>query len=540
MDNCNEEATILQLTKLVASNGKENAEQRVVEPQAEATHSDCLESCHQVQSHAQCFEEEEGFDIETVRPLNWERHSIHVWKGVSSCFAQSSFHGIPFLADSIRAKTKMIFWIIILLTAFILMLYSLSAVSTKYALGRIYISTSHRFPKELPFPAVTICNLNPFKISTVLASNLSLFQTSLFLTYIRENNQIPLPASYFTPLVQQYDMISGGKNNFYEDLGHKTNDLVLSCTFDGKICSVDNFTARATSSGLCHTFNPKGDFSHHYSGKHGYRYGLIMRLNIEQYLYFSSEITSGGLNVFVHDHDHFPYIGSHRNLFLSPGKGILLTVTKADYARLSPPRGICNDHVTLTLFRSYTRQSCLIECETRLAVKTCGCKAEYMPGNDITCTLNQTLHCLLPQAKAFQPELCDCPVACSETVYDTHLSYSRYPASHISRVYNNSYFLQSGVIPVPSFAISNYTDANGTVISFLRSTVSLAGIRSNYLKLAVYYDAMEYTLVDEKLQYTVGRFFADFTGFIGFFIGAGFLSVFEVMELIHSLIKPPK
>lgn len=532
MNNCNEGATI---TELVASNAKENAEQRVVEPQAGAIHSDCLESCHQMQSRAQCFVEEEC----EVQSLNWEEHSLHVWKGVSRCFAQSSFHGIPFLAI-MRSNTKMIFWIIILSTAFILMFLSLNDISTKYALGRIYISTGRRFPKELPFPAVTICNINPFKVTAVLANNMSLYHTNLFLTYIRARNRIPLPASYFIPLVQQYDMVSGGNNTFYQDLGHKINDLVLSCTFDGKICSVNNFTARATSSGLCHTFNPKGDFSHYYSSKHGYRYGLIIRLNIEQYEYFSSEITSAGLNVFVHDHGHFPYTGSHRNLLLSPGQGTLLTVTKTDYTRLSPPRGICNDHVKLTLFRSYTRESCLIECETRLAIKTCGCKAEYMPGSDITCTLNQTLYCLLPQAKTFQPEHCDCPVSCSETVYNTHLSYSRYPAFHQSEVYNNSYFLQSGVIPVPSFAIFNYTDANGTVISYLRNSVTPAGLRANYLKLAVYYDAMEYNLVTEELQYTSGRFFADFTGFIGFFIGAGFLSIFEVMELIHSLIKPPR
>ena len=301
---------------------------------------------------------------------------------------------------------------------------------------------------------------------------------------------------------------------------------MLSCTYDGRRCSVANFTVRASSNGVCYTFDPNGDLTHYYSGKHGYRYGLIMRVNLEQYEYFSSQVTSGGLNLFVHDHDHFPYIGSHKKLTLSPGVSNLLSITKTDYERQSPPLGICNDHVTLTLFKSYTRESCLIECETRLAIRACGCKAEYMPGDEITCTLNQTLHCLLPNARSFNFELCDCPIAGSNVEYDSHLSYANYPAAHLIQVLNNSYFLQSGVIPVPSFAISTYTDANGTVVYYLNNVVTPSGLRANYIKLAVYYNAMEYNLVTEELQYTPVRFIADFTGFLGFFVGAGFLSFF--------------
>ena len=494
-----------------------------------------------VNSRIQCTLEEGSSDIATVEKLlDTERHAIHMWKGISGCCEISSFHGLPFVAISLRAKLKLISWFAALLIAVSLMLYSLSAVSTKYTSGNIYTSTSRRFPKQLSFPAVTICNLNPIKISALLANNLSLLQADMFLTYARARDNTTVPISYFSAFVQQYDMMSRGNNMFYEDLGHNINDLMLTCTFDGKRCSVDNFTIRATSSGLCYTFDPNGDQTHYYSSKHGYRYGLIIKVNIEQYEYFSTQSVSAGLNLFIHDHDHFPYTGEHKKLLLLPGQSTLLSVTKTDYIRLSPPQGICSDHVTLTLFKSYTRESCLIECETQLTIKACGCKAEYMPGSEETCSLNQTVYCILPHAKSFQPELCDCPIPCSNVEYDGHLSYSKYPASHLGQVFNNSYFLQSGVVPVPSFAIANYTDANGTVISYLINRGSSSGGRDSYLKLAVYYDAMEYNIITEVLQYTSGRFIADFTGFIEFFIGVGFLSFFEVMELLYSFIKPPK
>ena len=482
---------------------------------------------------------EEGVLVEN--PYDMERHSLQLWKGVSRCFAVSSFHGLPFLAVSLKAKIKLISWFIALALAFTFMIFSLSSVSTKYASGRIYTSNNRRFPKELPFPAVTICNINPFKATAILARSMSLLQANLLWAHIRARTNTSIPIAYFSSLVQQYDVISGGNSTLYKDLGHSIGDLVLSCTFDGRRCSTDDFTQRTTSSGVCYTFNPNRDFTHHYSGKHGYRYGLIIRTNIEQYEYFLSEVTTAGFNVYIHDHDHFPYTGDYRRLLLSPGRSALLSVSRTRYTRLSPPRGICNDHVTLTMFKSYTRESCLIECETRLAIKACGCKAEYMPGNETACSLNQTLYCILPHAKSFQLEQCDCPVSCSNVVYDTHLSYSRYPAAHIGLVYNNSYFIQSGVIPVPSFAIINYTDANGTVISYLNgAVVTHSALLQNTLKLAVYYEALEYSVVTEELQYTLGRFIADFIGFIGFFIGAGFLSIFEAIELIHSFVDPPK
>ena len=505
--------------------------------EVEAVHSDD----DQLQSRAQYNVEEGPCEPELLKdPVEIERHTMHMWKGVKDCFAHSSFHGLPFLAVSLKAKIRLTLWITVISTAIILMLLSLSAITTRYLSGSIYTSTSRHFPKELPFPAITICNVNPLRRYAILGSGLSLEGADLFLTYTLAKNNVSMPTADLNSFVQQYDRVSGGNNSFYKDLGHDVNTQVLSCTFDGRRCSVDNFTVRVSSKGVCYTFDPNSDLTHYYSGRHGYRYGLIIRINLEQYQYFSSQILSAGLNLFIHDHDHFPYIGSHKKLSLSPGLSTLVSITKTDYERQSPPLGICNDHVTLTMFKSYTRESCLIECETRLAIRACGCKAEYMPGDEITCTLNQTLHCLIPNARSFKFELCDCPIACSNVEYDTQLSYSNFAAPHRIQIYNNSYFLQSGVIPIPSQAIATYTDANGTVVYYLRDVVTVGGLQRNSIKLAVYYDAMEYNLVTEELQYTPVRFFADFTGFVGFFVGAGLLSFFELMELIYALIEPPR
>ena len=240
---------------------------------------------------------------------------------------------------------------------------------------------------------------------------------------------------------------------------------------------------------------------------------------MEQHEYFTSTVSSAGINVFIHDHDHFPYIGTHNRLLISPGVRTQMVVTEERYRLLPPPDGQCNDHVTLTYFKSYTRESCLIECETQLAIRECGCKAEYMPGSTRTCTLNETIYCLVPYQHQFQTKYCDCPVPCESVEYNIKQSYARYPAKHLIDVYNNSFFMQSGVLTIPDFAVSTYRYPNGTVLYYLSSLITPELITDNYIKLVIYYDALEYIQINEQLQYTAFTFIADYTGFMTFFIG---------------------
>ena len=94
-----------------------------------------------------------------------------------------------------------------------------------------------------------------------------------------------LPVSFFASFAQQYDAAHGGNNTLFQDMGHKIENMILSCTFDGRPCSVQDFTTRPTSIGLCHTFNPNGNLTSYHVSRPGSRYGLLLRLNVEQYVH---------------------------------------------------------------------------------------------------------------------------------------------------------------------------------------------------------------------------------------------------------------
>ena len=170
----------------------------------EVVHSDD----NQLQSRAQCEPGPGLLEGPAKVELDVERHTMYVWKGVKDCFTHSSFHGLPFLANSLKAKIRLVFWITLILTAIILMLYSLSAVTTRFASVSLYTSTSRHFPKQLPFPAITMCNFNPLRATAVFYSSLSLDGADLFLTYALAKNNVSIPTADLNSFVQQYDRIS--------------------------------------------------------------------------------------------------------------------------------------------------------------------------------------------------------------------------------------------------------------------------------------------------------------------------------------------
>jgi len=461
---------------------------------------------------------------------------IEIWENIRKCSAHSSFHGIPFLTAQRKFNLKSVLWIVFILTSVILMLYSLVAITSTFRSGGVYFTSTYHFPNKLKFPAVTLCNNNPFRVSEFLSNNFPLQLADLYLGYLLNTPGVRyLPVSVFAGFAQLYDAVRNGSNTLYREMGHRLENMLLTCTFDGRPCSVQNFTARPTNIGLCYTFNSNGDL---HVNRPGHRYGLIVRLNTEQYEYFSSAVGSSGINVFIHEHDHFPYVGAHRKLVVASGTRTQMVLTVKRYQLLLPPNGQCNDHVILTYFKSYTRESCLIECQTQLTIRECGCKAEYMPGSVRTCTLNETVYCQVPYQRQFRTQFCDCPIPCKSVEYDIKESYSAYP-TNLLNLYNNSLLIQNG-LPLPGFAIRNFTYPNGTVVYYLSPSLTPRSLTENFVQLVIYYDALQYTMTTEELQYTVFRFIADFTGFMEFFIGAGFMTFFEVLELIYLFFKPAK
>ena len=462
-------------------------------------------------------------------------YRIQIWKLVFRCLGRTSLHGCPFLSQSIKSAVKITYWVALIMLSFTLMVYSLTAISVQFAERRTFLSSSNHFPKQLPFPAVTICNLNSFR-SSAIPPNFTTDEVVLFLNSISAE---PWLSDNFDVdgFIRKYEQVYGSDRAFLGNFGHLLENMLLTCYFESTPCDTSDFVTRVTSLGLCYTFNSGENQPVVYTDKYGYENGLRVTLNTEVYEYFTAEDDSTGFYVFVHNQGYVPYIGTNRGFTISSGQRTEIAVSKTDVYLLKPPYGECNDHVTLALFDEYSRESCLIECETNSAVGFCGCKAEFMPGNARICSLNETVRCLNVHSEQFEPQLCDCPVPCEAVLYDTKFSYSKYPASHYFDIINTTAYLNSTTSPLPDFIISR-TTINGSDIIYLNSNASRFFFDTNYLTFYIYYDTLEYTEIEEVVEYNLFQYIADFGGFLGFFTGAGFLTFFESMELIYGAVYP--
>jgi len=490
---------------------------------------------------------------------------FYLWRSLHYVGRNTSFHGVPHLTAG-RSIYRTVYWLILISTALAFMSVAMTFISLEYFAKETIFSEAIRFPNSLQFPAVTICSHNPY----IRKDNYSQYpiEVQVAITYesFRKNRLSETSSSFIlAALEKEFNISSRTFNSSYSiktvlnEHGHRfiPGHGFFHCRFDGKECSVDNFTEAVTAFGLCSTFNLNGEFNVSNAGR---LHGLELILDVWQgdYLYNTSH--TAGIQVFVHPQDEYPYSGEFHGFSVPPGFETQIAISQTNTKLMEPPYGQCgngmiDDHYILpckasTSFiedydmninlnddenstnstanksvpntmdcpppiRRYTRQRCLDECEAIYQNKMCGCKADYLPGANISvCDLNMLFGCLLNVTEQFaliKNKFCDCPLECYQKRYDTRISQSYFPA------YQYSHQLQ---------------------LTYYNTVYTQSIVRADLMSLVVYYDQLEYREVTEKEEYSTFKYIADLGGHLGLFTGAGLLTFFELFELCLATLYP--
>jgi len=455
-------------------------------------------------------------------------------------FSTTSFHGLPQIAGSQRSCLRVMFWISVLFLSLGLMMTTTILVTRRYISQNAVLSSKQHFHKTLPFPAVTVCNKNLIRKSVAVNSGIDLEQLTVFLNFIIDNNPYLVDESFDSEtFAEKYYNVFDMENSlfFYNNSGHQMEDMLYTCQYAGQNCGLANFTKRTSTDGNCYTFNSDENEIVLSSDSNGQRHGLELVFNAEEYEYFQAESDSVGFNVFIHDHDHFPYFRSSGGFSASTGQLTQVALRRIDHKLLTKSEGgQCDSDVILKYFNSYSMESCIAECVTDFVVARCGCKPQYMPGPDEVCKLtNECLNDFL-EVFAQDPSICDCPVACKSTLYQPTLSYAKFPAAHFVRLLNNTFLVPH--LPLPEYVVSSAVDVNGESYKYLNENYTKSFITDNYAKIVIYYDTLTSITVEEGLEYSTEQFLIDFGGYIGLFTGAGFLTLFELLELCFNFYRP--
>ncbi|XP_070580901.1 amiloride-sensitive sodium channel subunit alpha-like [Ptychodera flava] len=487
----------------------------------------------------------------------------------SELLENTTCHGVPRI-QSARNAYRRIFWSMVFLAALSLFTWQVTTLLQNYYKREVDVSLQIKFESAIDFPAVTICNLNPVKLSNVMKNEQMLNilgwegmlpgmpntmpsgntpgQTGSttasppttdgddfdYMNWDTMDIDYEARDSGFHTILLIYDYIASLNYSEKLSLGHQLSDLLIECTWQGYPCGPNNFTTFFNPVyGNCYTFNSGRDGVRLQTSRPGPFYGLSLKLYVEQSEYVRSVTESAGVRVLVHPQSIMPF-PEDNGFSISPGRESSVGLRKVSIERQGSPYGDCKDSHTLNNIFSevfgtdYSQQACEKSCYNDHVVDQCNCVDHRFNYNNKynICWVNDhtQFKCLMSVENAYTTNTLtpscatECTERCSETTFRTTVTTALWPnqmyeSTIIDKVMTISKDLRSRVASSPEFA------------------------ENNLCKLNIYYQEFNYESISESPKYEIEDFLSDMGGQMGLWIGMSFCTIFEFVEFCFDVIR---
>ncbi|XP_043990516.1 acid-sensing ion channel 1C isoform X1 [Gambusia affinis] len=446
-----------------------------------------------------------------------------------SFIRRTKIHGLKFIFCPNKSKPQQLIWTLaFFLCISLLCTWSMNRIfylMSYPAVTKIYMVWAH----NMSFPAVTFCNKNVFRASsmtkddlyhsgywmdlmypnhTVIKRSLSILKEShkpALLDLLDFQNYTP-PPDY---LINTTEMMSR--------LSHQLEDMLLECRFRGETCTYKNFSTIYTRYGKCYTFNSGLDGNPLLTTlKGGTGNGLEIMLDIQQDEYLpvwgETDETSyeAGIKVQIHTQDEPPFI-DQLGFGVAPGFQTFVSCQQQLLQYLPQPWGDCKSTpIDSEFFSTYSITACRIDCETRYLLENCNCRMVHMPGTSTVCTPEQYKDCADPALDFLvekDNDYCVCQTPCNMTRYGKELS----------------------MVKIPSKASAKY------LAKKFNKTEQYIG--ENILVLDIFFEALNYEKIEQKKAYEIAGLLGDIGGQMGLFIGASVLTILEIFDYLYEVFK---
>lgn len=489
-------------------------------------------------------------------------------------FEYTSGHGPPRILAS-KQLIRKIFWTLLFLTALALSSWQISILFETYKQRPLTTHVSIQHETSLDFPVITICNFNAVKLGAIAD-----FPEELRTDIETQINELkkgnggaaaPLRRRRATTNPTTKPAKTLNLENFEEEeegfedpdalesdfrsreemimimaqvgpaelipLGHAFDDFVVSCTYRGIPCR--NLSSMFWTQywhyayGNCYVFNGGVDNSGKTtpvlkSNKPGPSHGLNLELNIEQQEYLGAFTEEAGVRIDISNQGEMPF-PREKGLSAAPGFATSIGMRKVEIIRKDPFKNKrCFNSTALddaNLYRrtfqvGYSATACKESCLAFNQRQECKCM-EYrfpLPSNSTpVCNIfnKTTVDCLSRIQKAFKRNELNCtkscPPPCREQVFKLTSSFSSWPSEGYQPFYTEK--LENKGIDL--------IDENQTNT-----------LRSNVLKLNIFYEELNFEFIREERSYELANFVSDLGGSLGLWIGMSVLSFAEVFELL--------
>ncbi|XP_028898840.2 pickpocket protein 28 [Zeugodacus cucurbitae] len=479
-------------------------------------------------------------------------------KSVKYYLQNTTLHGLKYIAEDKITLPERVFFGLSFIGVVILSGYFISNIYVKWSASPIIISTSAKqtLASDVPFPAITICNLNQASKSKVQGIPTSFYRQNL-------NYSLLMSLCGQNQLGESYN-VRGTWANFktiLKAVAQPCEEMLLYCSFGAlqENCSVI-FNSALTDDGLCCTFNAldpifmqrnfsdedrisprssnhfvpmdwtpeKGynaDLPKNYyprvSGGTGSRLGLTVVLNSSASEYYCTKSKSVGFKILVHNPAELPRVTNY-GFLVTAGREARIPVEPI-YENAVPGirsirkekrRCLFSDEGDLTYYRTYSRRNCEIECEAKILIDKCDCVLYYLPRinasaricgpNDNACTTEVQTQIESSDKKV---TCANCWPACFELSYRTTLT---------STTITYGQFLTADEWPPELFnSATNFSEISIVNFYYLSSI-----LRS--------------TTKSEMFGFT--EFLSNTGGILGLFMG---FSIFSIIEIVYYVTVRP-
>lgn len=458
--------------------------------------------------------------------------------------ANTSMHGLKFIAQDEASLPERILWIALFLVGL------LFAVIFSWNLWQnwqespvlITIQTANYPIKEYPFPTVTICSVNKvstralgYWMSTDEAKNFKLDEIRRILEILSTNRvKNEEEVIRLSQLLVQADISSSneGYEHLMDRLSPNCSEMVIHCSWEGKEedCAL-LFDSEATDDGFCCSFNSiiiRRDANSMTNKKlrhartSGVYAGLTVLLNaeIEDYNVTSSSIS--GFKVSIQDPKDFARTG-RIGFLASPGFQIDAAVNGQtqigdnQLRTIDLKKRLCTttQEITLQYFEDYTGPYCQLDCLTTHFLANCFCVPYYYPVPTRLPVCNLSSYPCLEKANELvvqNSSLCECPDECTTVWYRNEISSGTFP--------NSVWEYPNSVLKRPEFQrlSTNHLDSYA---------------KKNFVKLNVYLksDSGLCYIMTERTTWT------DFISAAGGLLGLGFgFSILSAAEIFYFFL----
>uniref|UniRef100_A0A8C3R4K4 Acid-sensing ion channel 2 n=1 Tax=Cyanoderma ruficeps TaxID=181631 RepID=A0A8C3R4K4_9PASS len=418
---------------------------------------------------------------------------------------RTRLHGLRLMCSARAAPARRALWVLAFCTALGLLLAWSSDRLLHWLAFPSHTRVRTEWSRQLPFPAVTLCNNNPLRFPRL--SKGDLYYAGHWLGLLLPNRTArPLLTEllradearlrWFAKLAdfrlflppRHYEGISA---EFMDRLGHQLEDMLLSCKYRGELCGPHNFSAVFTKYGKCYMFN-SGEEGRPLltTVKGGTGNGLEIMLDIQQDEYLpiwgeTEETTfEAGVKVQIHSQSEPPFV-QELGFGVAPG---FQTFVATQEQRVSPK----------FLFHP------------RIPPGLPGRGSFSMTGDAPFCTPEQYKECAEPALSLLAEKdsnYCICRTPCNLTRYNKELS----------------------MVKIPSKTSAKYLEK--------KFNKSEKYISENILVLDIFFEALNYETIEQKKAYEVAALLGDIGGQMGLFIGASILTILELFDYLYELIK---